>query len=55
MKIRDFWENEFAAFLVMITIIEVSMYYKNVLNRKDRRKWERVMNVEYKFIIKNKT
>ena len=54
MKIRNFWENEFIAFLAMMTIIEVFIHYKNILNKKDRRKWKWAMNIEYKFIIKNK-
>ena len=40
IKARDFWENEFIAFLIIITIIEVFIYYKNILNKKDWRKWE---------------
>jgi len=31
------------------------VHYKNVLNRKDQRKWEWAMDAEYKSIIKNKT
>ena len=55
MKARDFWEGGFAAFLAMMAIAEALVHYKDMLNRKDRRKWERAMDVEYKFIIKNKT
>ena len=55
MKIRNFWENEFVAFLAMMAVVEASMHYKNILNRKDRRKWKRAMDIEYKSIMKNKT
>src|SRR5947207_13541532 len=33
MKARDFWESGFTAFLAMMTVIEASAHYKNVLNR----------------------
>ena len=54
MKARNFWKSGFAAFLAMMTVVEALAHYKNILNRKNRRKWERAMNIEYKFIIKNK-
>ena len=40
MKIRDFWEGEFAAFLAMMAVTKAFAHYKNILNKKDRRKWE---------------
>ena len=54
-KPRDFWQGGFAAFLATMAVAEAPVHYKDVLNRKDRRKWERAMDVEYKSIIKNKT
>ena len=52
MKIKNFYK--FIIFLAIIIIIEVFIYYKNILNKKDYRKWKWIMNIEYKFIIKNK-
>ena len=52
IKIKDFWENEFITFLAIMIIIEIFIYYKNILNKKDYKKWKWIMNIEYKFIIK---
>jgi len=54
-KARDFWEGGFAALLAVMAVAEAPVHYKDVLNRKDRRKWERAMDTEYKSIMKNKT
>ena len=55
MKARDFWEGGFAALLATMAVAEAPVHYKDVLNRKDRRKWEWAMDTEYKSIMKNKT
>ena len=55
MKARDFWEGGFTAFLAMMAVAEAPAHYKDILNRKDRRQWERAMDTEYKSIMKNKT
>ena len=54
-KARDFWEGGFAALLAVMAVAEAPVHYKDVLDRKDRRKWERAMDVEHESIIKNKT
>src|SRR5208282_474578 len=54
-KAPDFWEGGFATILAMMAVAEASVHYKDVLNRKDRRQWERAMDAEYESIIKNKT
>src|SRR5437667_443079 len=50
-KPRGFWEGGFAALLAMMAVAEAPVHYKDVLNRKDRRKWQWAMDTEYKSII----
>src|SRR5436190_8607722 len=39
----------------MMAVAEAPMHYKDVLNRKDWRKWEWAMDAEYRSIMENKT
>lgn len=50
VKPREFYEGGFAAFLAQMAAAIAPVHYKDVLNRRDRRQWEKPMDAEM-FII----
>jgi hypothetical protein len=55
MKPREFYEGGFAAFLAEVAASVAPMHYKDVMNRRDWRQWEKAMDAEIKSIMRNNT
>src|SRR5271154_7031662 len=54
-KTRAFYEGGFAAFLAQVAASIAPVHYKDVMNRRDRRQWEKAMDAEIKSILRNNT
>jgi hypothetical protein len=55
VKPREFYEGGFAAFLAQVAASVAPVHYKDVMNRRDRRQWEKAMDTEIKSIMRNNT
>jgi len=55
VKPREFYEGGFAAFLAQVAASVAPVHYKDVMNRRDRRQWEKAMDAEIKSILRNNT
>ena len=55
VKPREFYEGGFAAFLAQVAASVAPIHYKDVMNRRDRRQWEKAMDTEIKSIMRNNT
>ena len=55
IKPREFYEGGFAAFLAQVAALVAPVHYKDVMNRRDRRQWEKAMDTEIKSIMRNNT